>query len=784
MELAWNKFQNEISYPRKRIQASTVSGEDKLGTRVQELSPAESKSKQKRLRLVDDLDAPSPEKATTVISGAERGASLNTAGRVHPFKKQSPHESSPPMETAHIVHAHRRTLRSQIDQEKPIDIQPKPKASTTRDLGPAWNKDLVYPYPGRRAATVPFEDLKRLDSDEFLNDTLILFFMRYLETHIEKENPELYKRMYFFNTYFFEALTKTPTGKKGFNYDAVSRWTKNINLFSRDFVVVPVNENLHWYLAIICNLPAFVADDDGSGWTEMGSLADRQSEESPQDTDFPTAETQKSLADLSISDGEKKDQSPTKKKGGGRRKIVRRSLPKYDVTKPVIITLDSLGYARSSTCSHLRNYVMLEGKDKRNLDIDPAELRGMTAKEIPIQSNFSDCGLFVCAYLEQFIADPYNFIRRILQREATAQQWPRRIDSEDLRSRLRELILEMHRRQEGEPGKMEEPVIGSILIDKKATSLSPSASRRPSMTVEQINEAERRFDVLTHRQDDGSKVTHAHSNGTQDPAASIEEILDDRNTIPDSQDGHQGDEDDVIVYRKKSRAQAHQSRQPASDRGLSPRQNDLQAPDTHSTESPQGRKRASSGPGPNTHSNPAELAAQLREENNRQNPSKRVRLDQYDDAAKHRRRRSSSDLTDFLNGEQSYLLPGIGDYAARSPVSPERDHAAESRNEPISDKVRKRADSSPDPEVVGERRLRDFPTSYSKRGKRIPGGKKKAPQTERDIGPKINEVDHQFEEEVPETQQLQGEQAETVLGPELKRTRKDIADDNEMLLKR
>lgn len=32
----------------------------------------------------------------------------------------------------------------------------------------------------------------------------------------------------------------------------VKTWTKNVNLFEKDFVIVPINENAHWFLAIIC----------------------------------------------------------------------------------------------------------------------------------------------------------------------------------------------------------------------------------------------------------------------------------------------------------------------------------------------------------------------------------------------------------------------------------------------------------------------------------------------------------------------------------------------------
>lgn len=32
----------------------------------------------------------------------------------------------------------------------------------------------------------------------------------------------------------------------------VKNWTKNVNIFEKDFIVIPINENSHWFLAIIC----------------------------------------------------------------------------------------------------------------------------------------------------------------------------------------------------------------------------------------------------------------------------------------------------------------------------------------------------------------------------------------------------------------------------------------------------------------------------------------------------------------------------------------------------
>jgi hypothetical protein len=154
-------------------------------------------------------------------------------------------------------------------------------------------------------------------------------------------------------------------------------------------------------------------------------------------------------------------------------------LQKYDLDKPVIITLDSLGAPRSNTCSALRQYIVQEAFDKLGLEISGLDIKGMTAKDIPEQKNFADCGLFLCLYLEWFMAEPYGFVRNILQRDKISTRWPNQIQSEDLRSRMRDFIMELHRQQEGEDSKLKIPELGKILIDM----------REPSPEVEIVHES-------------------------------------------------------------------------------------------------------------------------------------------------------------------------------------------------------------------------------------------------------------------------------------------------------
>ena len=136
-----------------------------------------------------------------------------------------------------------------------LDNAPQ-KHSKVHGLGKPWSKPLIYPKEGKKRITVEWSDLEKLDEGEFLNDNLISFYLRFLEQQLDDQKPHIAKKVYFFNSYFFATLTNTHKSKKGFNYEGVQKWTRSVDLFTYDYIIVPINEALHWYLAIICNLPA------------------------------------------------------------------------------------------------------------------------------------------------------------------------------------------------------------------------------------------------------------------------------------------------------------------------------------------------------------------------------------------------------------------------------------------------------------------------------------------------------------------------------------------------
>ena len=413
----------------------------------------------------------------------------------------------------------RSTPKALVDKLR--SPSPKIKYSQTGALGPAWKTPLVYPPDGKQRETVHFSDLERLDDDEFLNDSLVALFSKYLQHCVEAQNDSLFKKMHFFNTYFYESLSRGSKSRKEINYNNVKRWTAKVNIFSRDFVIVPVNENLHWFVAIICNLPHFRTrsqeaqeeDEDIINVDNEDAIDTVNGQSEPSET---AHDTQKSFEELSLDEkshanGTLDDmfsaQNKSTPKSGGRKKKPRPSLQKYETDKPIIITLDSLGLARSSTVAALKQYLVQEAKDKQGWDIDIAELKGMTAKSIPTQGNYSDCGLYMCMYLEQFMKDPYGFVEKILRREESRIRWPNQIDSTLMRSRMRDLIVELQQRQESQQSRLEIPDVGSILVDMRGPTPEPEiqesllqdSTDRPasSHSVKDIRASKKRYIQLT-----------------------------------------------------------------------------------------------------------------------------------------------------------------------------------------------------------------------------------------------------------------------------------------------
>ncbi|XP_050090272.1 sentrin-specific protease 2-like [Anopheles aquasalis] len=86
---------------------------------------------------------------------------------------------------------------------------------------------------------------RTLDGNTWLNDEVINFYMQLLQYRSEQRRDQGLPKVYSKSTFFLSSLRRS-------GYSGVRRYTKKVDLFSFDLIVVPVHVNeVHWCMAII-----------------------------------------------------------------------------------------------------------------------------------------------------------------------------------------------------------------------------------------------------------------------------------------------------------------------------------------------------------------------------------------------------------------------------------------------------------------------------------------------------------------------------------------------------
>eukprot|EP00347_Sterkiella_histriomuscorum_P014274 403361508 len=95
-------------------------------------------------------------------------------------------------------------------------------------------------------------DFLRLDPEVYLNDMIINFYL----------NTEKSSTVHICSTFFMSKLYnmnsveinefRYPSAKPQIDYAGVRRWTRSIDLFSKEYIFVPICQNEHWSIAVVC----------------------------------------------------------------------------------------------------------------------------------------------------------------------------------------------------------------------------------------------------------------------------------------------------------------------------------------------------------------------------------------------------------------------------------------------------------------------------------------------------------------------------------------------------
>ena len=456
-------------------------------------------------------------------------------------------KSTPRQDNSTPLHGTRSLTRGQDRELNPRQLRPRnpsppPLRSWTREhpnWAKNWHTSIVYPAVGKGRARVDMGDIEKLDDGEFLNDNLIVFYLRYLQEKLEQDHPEWAKRIYFQNTFFYQKLSKSEKGTKSINYEAVKKWTSKEDILTKDYIIIPINEHAHWYIAIICNTPKLLPGaevtnssqsqdpNDNLGGDHMDAENNHRPSSAHEASPKQILKTSSSgdvdevMEGMSLEDNNLESSAPphstTNSLPAGQEITERSSSPPANVVSDLlereppktsqakkakrksgppprkhnpkdfrIITLDSLGSSHTVTCSNLKDYLVMEIKDKKNIDIERPGSIGTTAKGIPMQNNHYDCGLFLLCYVEMFLDNPDEFISGILQSDETPEYpMPSAVV---MRERIRKLLFKLQAEQHAEAERLAKLKAKGKKTSKTedksdSTSTSKASSREASKSV-------------------------------------------------------------------------------------------------------------------------------------------------------------------------------------------------------------------------------------------------------------------------------------------------------------
>lgn len=197
-------------------------------------------------------------------------------------------------------------------------------------------EESLRPVPPEEVLTTGFRisikrcDMATLVGSNWLNDEIINFYMNLI---VQRGKTEGFNSVYIPSTFFFPMVMKR-------GYNGVRRWTKNVDIFDHDLMLIPIHLEMenHWTLIAV------------------------------------------------------------------------------DFLQSSICYYDSYLQDKDEAMDAILEYLKEEMRSKKNIDMDVNCWVKVNMKNIPLQENLSDCGVFSCIYAE--------YISRGAQMDFTQEDMP------------------------------------------------------------------------------------------------------------------------------------------------------------------------------------------------------------------------------------------------------------------------------------------------------------------------------------------------------------------------
>ncbi|CAH8622754.1 unnamed protein product [Heterobilharzia americana] len=290
-----------------------------------------------------------------------------------------------------------------------------------------------YKPPGSTdSVTLTDNDIACLIPGGLINDAIINFYLKYL--YFEQLTESQKQATYLFNVFFYSRLAScnpsshpvTPGIPKSsetanqtilVQHANVAKWTRRVDLFSKDYIIIPINESAHWFLGLVCYPWMAECDVDRTKFSEdvfLSNIDEEVIQRLP--TDAP---------------GDAFDRWRRRRLAWLRKRGVN--------AMPCVLLFDSLpSHSRVGNLHVIRNYLQAEWNTRRSA-------------QDGILRNFVDCGIYLLHYVEMFFKKPVKSYTKDYFQHEMAGWFPEATVAEK-RVQIHNLLITLRERAMKEKG--------------------------------------------------------------------------------------------------------------------------------------------------------------------------------------------------------------------------------------------------------------------------------------------------------------------------------------------
>lgn len=365
-----------------------------------------------------------------------------------------------------------------------------------------FHPKLKYKFDNNKTFTITNDDFNCLYNGNWINDALVDFFLRYQLQLAKEKKVNKADKIEIFNSFFFTSLSR-PVDDNNYYKNVKSWFKKDDTLFDKEFVIIPIMQDLHWYCIVITDLKLIKRrhskmlaqkdskagtaaennDNDGviKGAEEINSETSDSSEEpdilsQPHGSRSPAKGKRPQMKELDDEDnlnklsddneaGQERDyfadakETINEQQNEKSMETDKDKPPKPTIklqTAAHICILDSLRRNHEKEVEYIKHFLREYAAEKYGFKILSAEITKRVCM-VPQQKNFNDCGIHVLFNVETMLADPTTFNKVVLKRPFVRKQTTKiRKENHDmfnadkrlyLRDNLRKLLIDLLKKQ-------------------------------------------------------------------------------------------------------------------------------------------------------------------------------------------------------------------------------------------------------------------------------------------------------------------------------------------------